>query len=339
LVGLGLGQAERVAILSSTRVEWILADFGILCGAGATTTIYPSNTAEECAYILNDSQSVLAFAENAEQITKLASVKGELKTLKKVIVIDGPGGHDGWVISLGELERMGKERAAANPGEYQKLVDSVEPTHLATLIYTSGTTGKPKGVMLPHEAWLTTGFGIDQLGLLKGTDHQYLWLPLAHSFGKVLEVAQVAIGFPTTVDGRIPKLVDNLGVIKPTFMAAAPADLREGLQQGGHRRDRSRRAEAEDLIRWAMGVGREVSALQQRGQQPSGGLALQLKVADKLVFSKLRKPLRGSHPLLHLGQRPFVPGDGRVLPRRRHLDLRGLRPDARVERRQLREPA
>jgi long-chain acyl-CoA synthetase len=304
LVGLGLGQAERVAILSSTRVEWILADFGILCGAGATTTIYPSNTAEECAYILNDSQSVLAFAENAEQITKLASVKGELKTLKKVIVIDGPGGHDGWVISLGELERMGKERAAANPGEYQKLVDSVEPTHLATLIYTSGTTGKPKGVMLPHEAWLTTGFGIDQLGLLKGTDHQYLWLPLAHSFGKVLEVAQVAIGFPTTVDGRIPKLVDNLGVIKPTFMAAAPRIFEKvynkvvtGATEAGGLKLK--------IFRWAMGVGREVSALQQRGQQPSGGLALQLKVADKLVFSKLRNRFGGRIRFFISGSAPL----------------------------------
>src|SRR4029453_8453508 len=101
-------------------------------------------------------------------------------------------------------------------------VDEIEPEHLATLIYTSGTTGRPKGVRLVHDNWPYEGAAVEQLGILRPDDVQYLWLPLSHSFGKVLLAAQLQIGFATAVDGRIDKIVDNLGPVRPTLMAGAP---------------------------------------------------------------------------------------------------------------------
>ena len=166
----------------------------------------------------------------------------------------------------------------------------VGPESLATLIYTSGTTGRPKGVRLVHDNWTYEGKAIQALELLRPDDVQYLWLPLSHSFGKVLLSAQLAVGFASAVDGRIPKLVDNLAVIRPTFMAGAPR-IFEKVQHrviemagGGVKRrvfDRS------------MDVGRRVAELRRRGGAPTGLLKAEHAVADRLVFGKLRERFGG----------------------------------------------
>src|SRR5690606_34658714 len=239
----------------------------------------------ECHYILEDSQTRFVFAEDAEQVAKLVEVRARLPGLEKVITFDGSAGHDGWVITLEELERLGREHDEAHPELYEATIAGIEPTHLATLIYTSGTTGRPKGVELLHDCWVFTAEGIDDLGLIGPEDHQYLWLPLSHSFGKVLETAQLRIGFRSTVDGRIPKLVENLAVVKPTFMAAAPRIFEKVYNkvvtgaQGSPAKWR--------IFRWALQVGLRVSKLRQQRKDPRGLLALQLRLADALVFSKL----------------------------------------------------
>ncbi|MEQ8281041.1 MAG: long-chain fatty acid--CoA ligase [Deltaproteobacteria bacterium] len=304
LRSLGLEDEQRVAIQSTTRVEWILADFGILCGAGATTTVYPSNTSEECAFILSDSETVMVFAENDEQVQKLVEAKPNIPTVKQVITFEGKASDDGWVMTLDDLIEKGKAWDAENEGQYTKIVESVESTDLATLIYTSGTTGRPKGVELTHDCWVFEGEAIRETGILRADDHQYLWLPLSHSFGKVLEVAQLAVGFPTTVDGRIPKLVDNLGVIKPTFMAAAPRIFEKvynkvvtGAAEAGGMKYK--------IFSWSVQVGREVSALKQQGQEPGGMLAMKFSIADKLVFSKLRDRFGGRIRFFISGSAPL----------------------------------
>ncbi len=292
LRALGLGAEQRVAILCSTRMEWILADMGILCAGGATTTIYPSNTPEECSYILNDSGSRYVFAENQKQVDKLSSVRDELPNIERVFVIDGRGSADGWVVPISELEKKGQEWDSANAGQYDAVADAVGPDHLATLIYTSGTTGKPKGVMLTHDNWVYEGEAIDNLGIITPADKQFLFLPLAHSFAKVLELAFIRIGVPTAVDGDIDALVENLGVVKPTFMGAVPRIFEKvynkvvtNAREGGGIKLK--------IFTWAMGVGKEVSALRQKKQEPTGLLALKLSIADKLVFSKLKDRFGG----------------------------------------------
>lgn len=304
LASLGIEREDRAGIVSKTSLEWILADLGIMGAGGATTTIYPSNAPEECQYIIADSATRFVFAEDDGQVAKLAEVRGETPSLEKVIVINGTAGHDGWVMTLDELEAAGKKYNDANPGWFEETGKSLKAEDLATLIYTSGTTGRPKGVELLHSAWSYEGWGIAEMGILDMSDHQYLWLPLSHSFGKVLEAAQIQIGFVTTVDGRIPKLVENLGVVKPTFMAAAPRIFEkvynkvvQGVEEAGGLK--------KTIFNWSVGVGREVSKLRQARQEPAGLLAIKYKIANKLVFSKLKEKFGGRVKFFISGSAPL----------------------------------
>jgi long-chain acyl-CoA synthetase len=150
LLALGLEPEQRVSILSSTRYEWILADYGILCAGGATTTLYPSNTAEECAYILGDSQTAFLFAENDEQVRKVLSRRAELPRLRGIVTFDGRSSPDGFVLAFGDLLERGRAFDARSTGRFDQVAHLPGPDALATLIYTSGTTGRPKGVELTH---------------------------------------------------------------------------------------------------------------------------------------------------------------------------------------------
>jgi long-chain acyl-CoA synthetase len=292
LKSLGIARGDRAAILCATRVDWILGDLGVLCAGGATTTIYPSSTPEECAFVLVDSGSIYCIAENEDQVNKLIEVRDQLPLVRRIIVIDGGSGDDDWVMTLEELEEAGAAYDEANPGAWQADVDAIEPSDLATLIYTSGTTGTPKGVELLHDCWVYTAEGLEQLNLFREDDKQFLWLPMSHSFGKVLEVATIRGPVPTAIDGRIPKIVENLAIIRPTFMAAAPRIFEKvynkvvtSMEEAGGVKLR--------IFKWSMAVGKEVSAVRQKGGEPSGLLEFKRRIADKLVFSKLRDRFGG----------------------------------------------
>jgi long-chain acyl-CoA synthetase len=288
LLALGLQREQRVGILSNTRVEWLLCDLGILAAGGATTTVYPSSTPEDCAYILADSETRFCFIEDASQLKKLAAHKAEMPKLAKLILVDGaPDAKDkDWVMTLADLEAAGAAHLAKDPKAVDDVIDGIKGEHLATLIYTSGTTGKPKGVRLLHECWAYTADAIDAVGLWGADDVQYLWLPMSHSFGKVLMAGHIASGSVTAVDGRIPKIVENLAVVKPTIMAAVPRifekvynKILEGAKQGGLK---------QKIFDWSLATGKKGSQLRQEGKEPSGMLAFKLRIADRLVFSKIK---------------------------------------------------
>ncbi|MGN6104259.1 MAG: AMP-dependent synthetase/ligase [Kofleriaceae bacterium] len=292
-LSMGLGREERVGIASNTRVEWLLCDLGILSAGGATTTVYPSSTPEETAYILADSETRFAILEDAGQLAKVASHRAELPALEKAVLIEGavdPKDRS-WVMTLAELEAAGAAHLAKDPRAVDDVVAGIQPEHLATLIYTSGTTGKPKGVRLLHECWAYTADAIDAIKLWGADDVQYLWLPMSHSFGKVLMAGHIASGSVTAIDGRIPKIVENLAVVRPTIMAAAPRIFEkvynrvlEGAKTGGMK---------QKIFEWAIKVGKEGSAVRQQGKTPGGLLAMKLAIAEKLVFSKIKARFGG----------------------------------------------
>jgi long-chain acyl-CoA synthetase len=221
LVVLGIESEQRVALASSTRYEWVLADLSVMLAGAATTTIYATTSESDVTYIARDSQSRIVFAEDDAQIAKLRANRSQLPDVVKVVTFDGAADGD-WVISLADLEQLGAAHLAQAPTVVDERIAAIEPQHLATLIYTSGTTGRPKGVRLSHDCWTYEAAAIDAIGILTQDDLQYLWLPLAHVFGKVLLTLPLQIGFPTAVDGRVDKIVENLAVVSPTFMGAAP---------------------------------------------------------------------------------------------------------------------
>ncbi|MDQ3307273.1 MAG: AMP-binding protein, partial [Actinomycetota bacterium] len=207
LMALGVEPEQRVGIASGTRYEWIFADLAIMSAGAATTTVYPSSMADDVAYILGDSDSHIVFAEDDIQIAKLRERRGDLPALTKVVTFEGTADGD-WVIGLSDLERLGEDLLANDSDAVSKRVKATAADSLATLIYTSGTTGRPKGARLRHSAWTYEGVSVQAIDILSLDDLQYLWLPLAHSFGKVLLTAQLAIGFPTAVDGRVDKIIE-----------------------------------------------------------------------------------------------------------------------------------
>ena len=302
LRSLGLEDEQRVSILAATRIEWILADLAIMCAGGACTTIYPSNTPDECAYIIRDSGSVIVFADDEKQLAKLRQKRAELPSLKWIVLFDGkPDGDD--AITLTELAERGRKYDAEDPARYERVARAVKPDALATLVYTSGTTGEPKGVELIQDCWVYEAQAIDELGLLTQSDVQYLWLPLSHVFGKVLEGAQLRIGFQSAVDGRVDKLVENLAVVKPTFVAAVPRIFEKVrnkvLTSVGTGAKKS-------IFEWAFAVGGEVSRARQAGRSPGAWLSLKRAIADKLVFSKLRDRFGGRLRYFISGSAPLA---------------------------------
>ncbi|MDX2558803.1 long-chain fatty acid--CoA ligase [Streptomyces sp. TX20-6-3] len=301
LVDLGVESEERVALASSTRVEWILADLGVMCAGAATTTVYPQTNAEESAFILSDSESRVLIAEDAAQLAKAVERRADLPNLRHVVVIDATGVEsDGeFVLTLAELEARGKGYLEEHPEAVKERVSAITATQLATLIYTSGTTGRPKGVRLPHDNWSYMAKAIAATGLVTQADVQYLWLPLAHVFGKVLTSGQIEVGHVTAVDGRVDKIIENLPVVQPTYMAAVPR-IFEKVYNGVAAKARAAGGAKYKIFQWAAGVSREYAKASQDNFRRTGtasvpfGLTAKHKVADALVYAKIREAFGGN---------------------------------------------
>ncbi|MEW2246055.1 MULTISPECIES: AMP-dependent synthetase/ligase [unclassified Streptomyces] len=299
LIELGVQPEQRVALASSTRIEWILADLGIMCSGAATTTIYPQTNADESAFILSDSESKVLIAEDAAQLAKAREKRAELPELTHVVVLDAAGVEsDDWVLTLADLERRGAARLAQEPELVKERVGKITRDQLATLIYTSGTTGRPKGVRLPHDNWAYMAKAIAATGLVGPDDVQYLWLPLAHVFGKVLTSGQIEVGHVTAVDGRVDKIIENLPVVQPTYMAAVPR-IFEKVYNGVAAKAKAGGAAKYKIFQWAAEVAREYAKVTQDNFRRTGnrtapfGLAAKHKVADTLVYSKIREAFGG----------------------------------------------
>ncbi|MFH9264033.1 AMP-dependent synthetase/ligase [Streptomyces sp. NPDC017546] len=304
LIALGVRPEERVALASATRVEWVLIDLGVMCAGAATTTIYPSTNAAESAFILADSESRILIAENAEQLAKAREIRADLPDLAHVVVIDpagvepAEGDPEGWIMTLAELEAQGAELLAKTPDAVTERVAAITADQLATLIYTSGTTGRPKGVRLPHDNWSYMAKATVATGMITPEDVQYLWLPLAHVFGKVLTSGQIEVGHVTAIDGRIDKIIENLPVVRPTYMAAVPR-IFEKVYNGVASKARAGGGAKYKIFQWAAGVAREYAKVSQDNFRRTGkasvpfALGAKHKVADALVFSKIREAFGG----------------------------------------------
>ncbi|WP_394617826.1 AMP-dependent synthetase/ligase [Lentzea sp. JNUCC 0626] len=262
LVAAGLRKGDRVALMGKTSIEWIVTDLAVLAAGGATTTIYPNSTAGEVAHIVGDSGSRIVVVETDEHAASM------------------PDGVE--VLRFGAVPR--------GEGDYAALIGVLAPDDLATLIYTSGTTGTPKGVELTHENWLTTAEAIASLGILRPDDLHFLWLPLSHAFGKVLTMAMIAAGVPTAVDGSVERIVDNLGELRPSIVAAAPRIFEKihGRIVAGAR---EKGGATEKIFRWA-----------DREHGPATRW-----LADRLVYRKLRDRVGGRIRYFVSGSAPLAP--------------------------------
>ncbi|QJT01633.1 long-chain fatty acid--CoA ligase [Streptomyces asoensis] len=316
LIELGVRAEQRVALAASTRLEWILADLGIMCAGAATTTVYPQTNADESAFILADSESKVLIAEDAAQLAKAVEKRAELPALTHVVVIDPAGVETAdWILTLDELEKRGAARLEKEAQLIKERVGAITKDQLATLIYTSGTTGRPKGVRLPHDNWSYMAKAIAATGLVGPDDVQYLWLPLAHVFGKVLTSGQIEVGHVTAVDGRVDKIIENLPIVQPTYMAAVPR-IFEKVYNGVAAKARAGGGAKFKIFQWAAEVSREYAKAAQDNFRRTGtaavpfGLGAKHKVADALVYAKIREAFGGNLRACVSGSAALAPDIG-----------------------------
>lgn len=304
LLARGLNFEERVAIAASTRLEWIFLDLAIACAAGATTTVYPNTAREDFDYILTNSGSVILIAEDATQLAKVLDHEVLDTQIHTIVLLDPEGVElSDRVISYEQLLAAGDAHLAEHPGAVDDAIASTNRDTLSTLIYTSGTTGTPKGVRLNHMSWIYEGIATKHLDVIEHTDMQYLWLPLSHVFGKALIACQLEYGFTSAVDGRIERIVDGLGEVRPTFMCGAPRIFEKvrGAVMTSSKGVKAR------IARWAFAVGREATPHLKAGEKLTGALAVRYKIADTLVFSKLKEKLGGRIKFMISGSAKLSP--------------------------------
>ena len=304
LLAEGFADGDRVAIASTTRIEWIIADYAIMAVALASTTIYPNTNADDVDYILTDCGARLVFAENDEQVEKVLA-HGELKDqIVKIVVFAGET-RSARIVSWEDFLAGGRAYLQDHPACVDDAIARTDHDTLSTLIYTSGTTGRPKGVRLNHGAWTYLVEAVDLLKLVGVGDLQFLWLPLSHVFGKSLTAFQLGYGFTTAVDGRIDKIVDNLPKINPTFMCGAPR-IFEKVRAAALTGETSRGVKGK-IARWAFHVGREAVPYTLAKKPLPKVLAAQHALADKLVFSQLRKKMGGNIHFMISGSAKLSP--------------------------------
>ncbi len=289
LMALGLGKGSTVAILGFNRPEWTIADVACMCIGGAPAGIYTTCSPSEVAYIVNHAESPVVFVENESQWKKIEEERGNLPKLEHVVTFKGAEPiADDMVMTWDEFMTKGE---GVSDEDFFGAVHGLEPDALATFIYTSGTTGPPKGVMLSHEnlAWTAT----TMMSLADGNDRDVglSYLPLSHIAEQLATVhGPITTGAAVYYAESIEKVADNIKEVRPTIFFAVPR-IWEKFHAGVAGKLADATGAKAKLVEWARTVGIRASKYKQRGQEPPGFLGVQYKVADKLIFSKLKAAL------------------------------------------------
>jgi long-chain acyl-CoA synthetase len=287
LASLGLAKGDRVAILGESTTEWILADLGVMGAAAVSVPIYQSNKAHDCQYILADSGARYVFCDGEAQTAKVREVRQQLPELKGIIRFTGEA-RDGFERTLADLEAAGTAWRATNQGAHTARLASLSLAEPASFLYTSGTTGNPKGVVLTHGNWVYEADAVAEIKLIVADDLVLVFLPMAHSFAKVIEALWFRCGATVAFVESIEKIVDNAAEVRPTVMPAVPrifekaynAVLSKGLATPGLKGR---------LFKWSMeSLDAYVDAHERGRENASIGLA----VAKRLVFPKLGATLK-----------------------------------------------
>lgn len=295
LIKAGMETEDKLAILSFNRIEWILADLGTLLAGGVDVPIYHTNTPEQCAYIIKDSEAKFVIVEDVTQLEKILSVEKELQSLKKIILIEGnPPNRNDKVITFSSVMRIGEENKNALSGELDKRTKSKNPGDLATIVYTSGTTGPPKGCMVSHQNTSFVLKSIDDLIQIDpNTNMSLLILPLSHFYPRVSGYYyNIYKNITLVIAESIDTLAQNMIETGPTYFCSVPRIFEKVYARISGTADKGP-ALKRLIFRWAVKAGRRRSRLLNAKRSLSPILNLKFKIADALVFKKIRSVLGG----------------------------------------------
>ncbi len=286
LIDLGIEPGERVCILANTRPEWTYVDMGASSAGAVVVPIYQTNSPEECQFVIADSGAIAIVCEDAEQLAKIAAVREQLPNLRHVIVMDPPAGEAPLeAISLREL----RERAQGHsPEELQSRRAAVRPEDPFTFIYTSGTTGPPKGCVLTHGNYRAILDMIHDVGTIQEEEVIYLYLPLAHSFALLIQLAAFDLG--TTLayfGGDTKQIVGELMEVRPTYLPSVPRVF-EKVYTLAHGAIESQPEEEQQQAKAAIALGIKVRNLMNEGKPVPPELQGPFEEADEKLFKNVR---------------------------------------------------
>ncbi len=289
LLSRGIQKGDKVAIFSANRYEWWVSDLSILSAGGINVPVYPTNTAKETQYILEDSDARICFVGTKVQMDKVLEIRDSLPMLEEIIILDGLAEAPPKVTSFKDAMEEGK--AFDDQGELDRRVEDLDPDAVATIIYTSGTTGNPKGVMISHNNMTTNAEQWKALspGVLESQPHIALsFLPLAHVFERTITYygACISAGAKVYFAKDISTVLSDMVEVRPTIFASVPRVF-EKLHAGILSKVSEASPLKQTLFNWAMGVARRNLPYMCNGRARSGLFALEYALADKLIISKL----------------------------------------------------
>jgi long-chain acyl-CoA synthetase len=307
LAGLGIKAGDRVALLSENRPEWSITDLAILSLGAVNVPIYTTQAVDQVEFILSDSGASALFVSGRKVFQHAAKALEGLAMPLKLIFFDEEAAADiEQAITLKELEEGGAQRDRDQPRAFDEFLRTVRPDDLATIIYTSGTTGEPKGVMLSHESFISNVLTITSGLPINARDIALSVLPLSHIFERTGFYIFCYNGVSVYYCSSFDQVGEHLREVRPTIMTAVPR-LFEKVYHRIIKKGTSARGWRRRVFLRALDVGHRYAELQDKRQRIPSLLALQQKVADKLVFSKWREGVGGRLRYFVSGGAPLSP--------------------------------
>ena len=301
LIDLGIAPGDVVSILGNTRPEWTLFDFAVLTAGATVVPIYQTNSAGECEYVLQHSGARVVIVEDESQLAKIREIRGNLPKLEQIIMMIGEADD---AISMAEVKDRG---ARCNSADFTARYQGVSPDDTCKIVYTSGTTGPPKGCVISHGNYRSMLNMSQEAALIGAGETTFLFLPLAHVFALLIQYGALDVG------GRIAfwerdqlKIVPSLSEIKPENFPSVPrifekvhdTAIAQATADGGAKTA---------IFKWAIKIGKKVNSLKAEGKEPGFLLSRKHKIADKLVFEKIRAIFGGNLKIALTGAAPIDP--------------------------------
>ncbi len=307
LAALGIRPGDRIALLSENRPEWSIADLAILSLGAINVPIYTTQAVEQIGYILADSGARAIFISNRKLYRHARAALVDRKHVETLIFFDPEAAEDlDRAITLQSVEAKGHEQARHRPDTFDAHLNAVRPDDIATIIYTSGTTGEPKGVMLTHNSFMSNVQSINSGLPIGPTDIALSVLPLSHIFERTGFYIFCYSGVSVYYSASFDQVGENLREVRPTVMTAVPRlfekvyhrIVKKGMAEKGWKRR---------VFTRALAVGQRYGELKDKSKRIPMRLAMQQRVANRLVFSKWREGVGGRLRYFVSGGAPLSP--------------------------------